>query len=246
MARGRNCGDGRAARPGRQPRPVRRPGLAVTGVPHPGAGHLRRPAASGWYWRLLWFALTHPLLDAVATLVVVTWLGLGWPGVVSLALAAVGGLGRAAGDPAGVVRAVRGGAGAGLVAVVVLPAPLEGRDDPGRARAGLPRPADAPGPGPGAPGRGGRPGAGRPGDRTGPRRLRRQIREPGARVRRTAVPGPRPRARRADAGAGPRGHPRRPDPRVADHQGGRPGGAARRPVRGRDRRGGCGWPLRMC
>src|SRR5271166_6296302 len=43
-------------------------------------------------WRLLWFALTHPLLDAVATLVVVAWLGLGWPGVAGLALAAVAGL----------------------------------------------------------------------------------------------------------------------------------------------------------
>ena len=42
--------------------------------------------------RLLWFALTHPLLDAIATLVVVTWLGLGWPGVAGLALAAVAGL----------------------------------------------------------------------------------------------------------------------------------------------------------
>src|SRR5271169_3184000 len=43
-------------------------------------------------WRVLWFALTHPLLDAVATLVVVTWLGLGWPGVVGLALVAMAGL----------------------------------------------------------------------------------------------------------------------------------------------------------
>jgi len=43
-------------------------------------------------WRVLWFALTHPLLDAVAALVVVVWLGLGWPGVAGLALAAVAGL----------------------------------------------------------------------------------------------------------------------------------------------------------
>ena len=28
-------------------------------------------------WRVLWFALTHPLADAVAMLVVVTYLGLG-------------------------------------------------------------------------------------------------------------------------------------------------------------------------
>ncbi len=43
-------------------------------------------------WRVLWFALTHPLLDAVATLVVVTWMGLGWPGVAGMALATVAGL----------------------------------------------------------------------------------------------------------------------------------------------------------
>ena len=43
-------------------------------------------------WRVLWFALTHPLLDAVATLVVVAWLGLGWPGVAGLAVVASIGL----------------------------------------------------------------------------------------------------------------------------------------------------------
>ena len=43
-------------------------------------------------WRVIWFALTHPLLDAVAALVVVAWLGLGWPGVAGLALAALAGL----------------------------------------------------------------------------------------------------------------------------------------------------------
>ena len=112
-------------------------------------------------WRVLWFALTHPGVDAVAALVVVTWLGTGWPGVVGLAVIAVVGLaGLRVLQPA-VVRAVRGGAGAGLAAVVVLPAPVEGRDDPGRARPGLPGPADAPGPGSGAPGRGGGPGTGR-------------------------------------------------------------------------------------
>ena len=42
-------------------------------------------------WRVLWFALTHPLLAAVAGLVVITWLGLGWPGVVALALAVAAG-----------------------------------------------------------------------------------------------------------------------------------------------------------
>jgi S-DNA-T family DNA segregation ATPase FtsK/SpoIIIE len=42
--------------------------------------------------RVIWFALTHPGADAVAALVVVTWLGLGWPGVVGLAVIAVVGL----------------------------------------------------------------------------------------------------------------------------------------------------------
>ena len=184
-------------------------------------------------WRVLWFALTHPGVDAVAALVVVTWLGTG------LARRRRPGRdcrrrpGRAAGHPAGVVRPVRGGAGAGLAAVVVLPAPVEGRHDPGRARAGLPGPADAPGAGPGAPGRGGGPGAGRAGDRAGPGRLRGPGGEPGARVRRPAVPHPRRRARRGGAGAGPRRHPGRPDRRPADHRGGGPGRAAGGPVRGR-------------
>ena len=43
-------------------------------------------------WRVLWFALTHPALDAVAALVVLTWLGLGWPGVAGLAVAVAVGL----------------------------------------------------------------------------------------------------------------------------------------------------------
>jgi S-DNA-T family DNA segregation ATPase FtsK/SpoIIIE len=42
--------------------------------------------------RVLWFALTHPGADAVAALVVVTWLGMGWPGIVGLAAIAVVGL----------------------------------------------------------------------------------------------------------------------------------------------------------
>ena len=43
-------------------------------------------------WRVLWFILTHPAIDAVAALVVVTWLGLSWPGVAGLAAVAVIGL----------------------------------------------------------------------------------------------------------------------------------------------------------
>jgi len=42
--------------------------------------------------RVLWFVLTHPAIDAVAVLVVVTWLGLSWPGVAGLAAMALIGL----------------------------------------------------------------------------------------------------------------------------------------------------------
>ena len=40
-------------------------------------------------WRVLWFALTHPLADVVAILVAVTWMGLGWPGLVGVAVLAI-------------------------------------------------------------------------------------------------------------------------------------------------------------
>ena len=197
-------------------------------------------------WRVLWFALTHPGVDAVAALVVVTWLGLGWPGVVGLAVIAVVGLaGLRVLQPVWFARFVAGPVRDWL-RVVVLPAPVEGRHDPGRARAGLPGPADASRAGRGAPGRGGGPGAGRAGDRAGPGGLRGPGGEPGARVRRPAVPHPRRRTRRGGAGAGPRRHPGRPDRRAAGHRGGGPGRAAGGPVRGRLARGGCGSPRRMC
>ena len=56
-------------------------------VPHPGAV-IFVVQLIRLLWRVLWFALTHPLADAAATLIVVIWLGLGWPGVAGLALAA--------------------------------------------------------------------------------------------------------------------------------------------------------------
>jgi hypothetical protein len=37
-------------------------------------------------WRVIRFVLTHPAIDAVAAVVVVTWLGLSWPGVAGLAV----------------------------------------------------------------------------------------------------------------------------------------------------------------
>jgi S-DNA-T family DNA segregation ATPase FtsK/SpoIIIE len=36
-------------------------------------------------WRIVWFILRHPLLDAGCALLVLTWLKLGWPGLVALA-----------------------------------------------------------------------------------------------------------------------------------------------------------------
>jgi S-DNA-T family DNA segregation ATPase FtsK/SpoIIIE len=46
-------------------------------------------------WRILWFVLRHPLLDAACTLLVFAWLKLGWPGLVLLAAVAVLALGVA-------------------------------------------------------------------------------------------------------------------------------------------------------
>ncbi|HEY6313373.1 MAG TPA: FtsK/SpoIIIE domain-containing protein [Streptosporangiaceae bacterium] len=43
-------------------------------------------------WRVLWFALTHPLVDAAVVLVFATWLGLGWPGIAGLTAAGAAGL----------------------------------------------------------------------------------------------------------------------------------------------------------
>jgi len=43
-------------------------------------------------WRVLWFALTHPALDAVAGLAAVVWLGSGWAGAAGLAVAVATGL----------------------------------------------------------------------------------------------------------------------------------------------------------
>jgi DNA segregation ATPase FtsK/SpoIIIE, S-DNA-T family len=43
-------------------------------------------------WRVLLFVATHPLLDAAAAVVAFTWLRLGWPGVVVLAVLVAAGL----------------------------------------------------------------------------------------------------------------------------------------------------------
>jgi DNA segregation ATPase FtsK/SpoIIIE, S-DNA-T family len=36
-------------------------------------------------WRVIWFLITHPLLDAVAGVITLTWLKLRWPGLIGLA-----------------------------------------------------------------------------------------------------------------------------------------------------------------
>jgi hypothetical protein len=46
-------------------------------------------------WRLVWFVLRHPLLDAICGASVFAWLKLGWPGLVALAAVAVLALGLA-------------------------------------------------------------------------------------------------------------------------------------------------------
>jgi S-DNA-T family DNA segregation ATPase FtsK/SpoIIIE len=43
-------------------------------------------------WRVIWFLITHPLLDAVAGAIILTWLKLRWPGLVGLAALVVGSL----------------------------------------------------------------------------------------------------------------------------------------------------------
>jgi DNA segregation ATPase FtsK/SpoIIIE, S-DNA-T family len=43
-------------------------------------------------WRLIWFVLTHPILDAVAAVLAYDWLWLGWPGLVALVLLVVSAL----------------------------------------------------------------------------------------------------------------------------------------------------------
>jgi S-DNA-T family DNA segregation ATPase FtsK/SpoIIIE len=43
-------------------------------------------------WQIIWFALRHPLLDAVAGLVALIWLNGGWPGIAVLAAVVLAGL----------------------------------------------------------------------------------------------------------------------------------------------------------
>jgi len=43
-------------------------------------------------WRMVWFVFTHPLLDAVAAVLVYDWLWLGWPALVALVLLVVSAL----------------------------------------------------------------------------------------------------------------------------------------------------------
>ena len=75
---------GRAARPGRQPRPVRLAGLAVPGLPDPRAGHLARPAhPPGGPGRVVRGPASAG--GTVAGLVAVTWLRAGRPGLAGLA-----------------------------------------------------------------------------------------------------------------------------------------------------------------
>ena len=141
--------------------------------------------------------------------------------------------GRLAVVLAGLVLPVGRPPGPGQVAGLVLPAPLgRGHDD---CRGG----AVVSGPDPAARARQGhrhpvhRPGICPAGLRPVRGRLRRSRGEPGARVRRAAVPGPHRPVRRGGAGVHPPGRPGRPRPRPPDPRQPRSQGAAGRPPRGR-------------
>ena len=91
--------------------------------------------------RVIWFLIRHPLLDAAAGVIALTWAEAGWPGLA--------GPGRASPLASlvtlrlcrpGLVRPAGHRAGAEPVAVVVLPAPLAGRHDHQRPGPDLPGP----------------------------------------------------------------------------------------------------------
>ena len=145
----------------------------------------------------------------------------------------VGGARRVAVLLAGVVRPVHRRPGAGEAARLALPAALDRRHDHQPSCARLPGPPAAAGARQGDLHPVHRPGTRRRRVRPGHRRLRREGGEPGARVRRDAVPGPHRPPRLPGARIRP---PRRAGgdhPGHRGHRTGEPQGAAGRPPRGR-------------
>ena len=88
--------------------------------------------------RALWFVFCHPLLDLVAGLIILDYLNLGWPGLAGTAALIVLVLRRAPAGVAAAVHPVRRRAGAGRLAVLVLPAPVAGGHDHHRPGALVP------------------------------------------------------------------------------------------------------------
>ena len=154
----------------------------------------------GWIVRLV---ARHPLAASVLALAAVTWVKLGWVTLVALVLAARRHADRLAVVLAGLVLPVGRPPGPGQVAGLVLPAPVGRGDDDRRGGAVVS------GPDPAARARQGhrhpvhRPGICPAGLRPVRGRLRQLRGEPGARVRRDAVPGPHRPVRRGGAGVHP-------------------------------------------
>ena len=206
---------GRAARPGRQPRPVHPARLALPGPPHPRTGHLARPARPPD--RTDHLVRAAPSADRRGG-------GAGGLRLVACGLGRRGEpgrdrLNRSGGAAAGLAALVRPAGerpGAGPVAVVVLPAPLAAGPDHRRTGPQVPGTARRSRPRPGAGDRLHRPGDGPAGLRPVPGRLRRQGRPSRPRVRRASVPGPLGPAGHGGAGAGAPRRAGRPDTRPAD------------------------------
>ena len=173
----------------------------------------------------------HPLAASILALLALTWVNLGWVGIIGLAAWVVVVL--AAWRffwPSSFTRWVDR-TGAGQVAGLVLPAPLGRGDDDRRPGPAVPGPHPAARPGQGHRDPVHRPGAGPAGLRPVRGRLRQAGGEPGARVRRAAVPGPHRQVRGGAAGVRPprrpgRHRPRPPGPRPPrPHKRSRSGGA---------------------
>ncbi len=131
------------------------------------------------------------------------------------------------------VRPVHRLPGPGEVAALALPAALAGRAHHRPPGASVPRPGAGPGARQGPLDPVHRPGAGPAGLRPGRRRLRRQGRESGPRVRRPPLPGPLSPARLPDPGVRPPRRARRDHPGPGHPRARRPEGARHRTTGGR-------------
>ena len=67
------------------PDPFASPVWRSPGAPHPGVRSSGSSSSCAWLWRVVWFLLRHPLLDAAAGVLLLAWLNAGWPGLAALA-----------------------------------------------------------------------------------------------------------------------------------------------------------------